>query len=164
MILPTLEKYELFQCIKSTEQLFTFVVLAFCQLSALKWLSKPMAKGAEEGAWPEARGDKKAVCSQMALGCYRAPACISCCFHLPQELRGEAGLCKEMGTHSCRKRRTAALQWPFKLVQTTRVTRAPRFSVLFPKVTCLHMINSLRWISENIWKDFWSEITKQSHC
>lgn len=61
MILPTLEKYELFQYIKSTEQLFTFVVLAFCQLSALRWLSKPMAKGAEEGVWQEVTRRQSAV-------------------------------------------------------------------------------------------------------
>lgn len=94
-------KYELFQCIESAEQLFTFVLLVFCQLSALKWFSKPMVKGAEEGVWPEARGDKKAASSQMALGCYRAPACISCCFHLPlarQEVRWGAVPCREMGT------------------------------------------------------------------
>lgn len=77
-------KHEHFQCIKSAEQLLTFVVLVFCQLSALKWLR-----------WPrELRrgfGQRQEVTRrQMALGCYRAPACISCCFHLPLA-------CQELG-------------------------------------------------------------------
>lgn len=52
-------KYELFQCIKSAEQLFTFVVSVFCHLRAVKWLSKPVAKDAEEGVWPKQEATRR---------------------------------------------------------------------------------------------------------
>lgn len=73
-------KYELFQCIKSAEKLFTFVVLVFCQCSALTWVSNPMTKGVRKRVWPEARDSNKAASSQIALGCQRATALISCHF------------------------------------------------------------------------------------
>lgn len=63
-------KYVYSQCIKSAEQLFTFVVLVFSQLSALEWLSKAMAKGAEDRVWPEAGGDNKAD----GLGVLQSPS------------------------------------------------------------------------------------------
>lgn len=84
-------KYEHFQCIKSAEQLLTFVLLVFHQLSALKWLRWPMAKGAEEGLWPEARGDKKAD----GLGVLQSPSLHFLLLSPATGLSG-AGLCKEM--------------------------------------------------------------------
>lgn len=54
-ILPTrhLGNMSCFTASNLQEKLFAVVVLVFCQLSAPKWLSNPVTKGAGERVWPE---------------------------------------------------------------------------------------------------------------